>query len=169
LTTGNINTCIGKYGRYGCRVEQNKFRIESNVTRIGNGQTKTFIDEIYGITHESRELETSYSVYCQRVKTYAEFKEFYYENIKDHKFMMFNKDKNKYCTYRYPEKIPSFTFQFNKFKKKSVLYNSKMSLMRRSVYGSEIVYQVKLSLALKNDDGKWDSTGDLAPEIYLAY
>lgn len=63
-----------------------------------------------------RELEALYNAYGQRFKNYAEFKEFYYDNIKDHKFIMYNKDEDKYCTYRCPEKIPTFQFKYNKIK-----------------------------------------------------
>jgi hypothetical protein len=63
-----------------------------------------------------RELEALYNAYGQRFKNYAEFKEFYYNNIKDHKFIMYNKDEDKYCIYRCPDKLPSFTFKYNKSK-----------------------------------------------------
>ncbi len=63
-----------------------------------------------------RELEALYNAYGQRFKNYADFKEFYYKNIDDHKFIMYDKDIDKYCTYRCPEKIPEFSFTFNKKK-----------------------------------------------------
>jgi hypothetical protein len=63
-----------------------------------------------------RELKALYNAYRQRFKNYPEFKQFYYDNIKDHKFIIYNKGEDKYCTYRYPDKIPSFIFKYNKSK-----------------------------------------------------
>lgn len=63
-----------------------------------------------------RELEALYNAYGQRFNNYNEFKQFYYNNIADHKFIMYNKDLDKYITYRCPEKIPDFKFKYNKVK-----------------------------------------------------
>lgn len=63
-----------------------------------------------------RELEALYNAYGQRFRNYNEFKEYYYKNISDHKFIMYNKDEDKYQTYRCPSLIPKFAFKYNKFK-----------------------------------------------------
>jgi len=63
-----------------------------------------------------RELESLYNAYGQRFENYKLFKKFYYKNIDDHKFIMYDKDSNEYKVYRSPEKIPSFKFKYNKYK-----------------------------------------------------
>lgn len=63
-----------------------------------------------------RELQSIYEAYGQRFKNYNEFKEFYYANIANHKFIMYDKDTDKYLVYKCPENIPNFNFKYNKFK-----------------------------------------------------
>lgn len=63
-----------------------------------------------------RELDALYNAYGQRFKNFSDFKEYYYNNINDHKFIMYNKDTDKYLTYRCPEKIPEFNYKYNKIK-----------------------------------------------------
>lgn len=77
-----------------------------------NAMYAVFFDIGSGVT----ELESIYNAYGQRFKNYNDFKEYYYKNITDHKFIMYDKNENKYITYRCPEKIPDFKFKYNKFK-----------------------------------------------------
>lgn len=71
---------------------------------------------IFDVGSGIRELEAAYSAYGQRWKNYAEFKEFYYANTKDHKFIMYDKEQDEFLVYKCPAKIPPFTFKYNKFK-----------------------------------------------------
>ena len=61
-----------------------------------------------------RELESTYNCYGNRFSSFHDFKQFYFENIKDHKFIMYDKNQNKYIVYRAPEEIPSFKYKYNK-------------------------------------------------------
>lgn len=63
-----------------------------------------------------RELEALYQAYGQRFKDYNEFKKYYYDNINDHKFIMYDNNQEQYVTYRCPEKIPAFNFPYSKKK-----------------------------------------------------
>lgn len=78
----------------------------------GNSMYSIFFDVGSGV----RELEALYSAYGQRFKNYQEFKEFYYNNIKNHQFIMYNKDSDEYLVYKAPAEIPKFTFKYNKYK-----------------------------------------------------
>lgn len=59
-----------------------------------------------------RELKAIYEAYGQRFKSYNEYKQFYYKNIEDHKFIMYVDDC--YKVFRAPEEIPAFNITFNK-------------------------------------------------------
>lgn len=61
-----------------------------------------------------RELRSTYEAWGQKFKNYDEFKQFYYNAIKDHKFIMYNNEQGKYNIYRCPENIPSFKIKYNK-------------------------------------------------------
>ena len=76
-----------------------------------NAMYSVFFDSGSGVT----ELDALYNAYGARFKNFQEFKEFYYKNIDNHKFIMYNKDQDEYLVYRCTENIPSFNFKFNKF------------------------------------------------------
>jgi hypothetical protein len=77
-----------------------------------NAMYTIFFDSGSGV----RELEALYNAYGARFKNFYEFKEFYYKNIDNHKFITYNKDTDEYLVYRCPESIPSFKFKFDKYK-----------------------------------------------------
>jgi hypothetical protein len=56
----------------------------------------------------------TYQSFGNRFKNYDAFKQFYYNAIKDHKFIMYNTEEGKYNIYRAPENIPSFLIKYNK-------------------------------------------------------
>jgi hypothetical protein len=62
------------------------------------------------------ELEAIYRAYGQKFKNYGDFKDYYYKNIQNHKFIQYDNDKEEYLVYRCPEKIPKFNFTFSKHK-----------------------------------------------------
>lgn len=61
-----------------------------------------------------RELRSIYECYGQKFKNYDEFKQFYYKNVKDHKFVLWNQEKDDYLVYKCPEQIPDFKMIYNK-------------------------------------------------------
>jgi len=77
-----------------------------------NAMYSIFFDSGSGV----RELEALYNAYGARFKNFHEFKDFYYNNIDNHKFIMYNKKTDEYQVYRCPPKIPTFKFKFNKYK-----------------------------------------------------
>ena len=61
-----------------------------------------------------RELQATYDCYGGRFKSYEIFKQYYFANIKDHKFITYDRERDEYQTYRAPEKIPKFSIKYNK-------------------------------------------------------
>lgn len=61
-----------------------------------------------------REMNAIYQAYGQRFKSYETFKQFYYSNIDNHKFIMWNNETDKFQTFRAPENIPKFKLKYNK-------------------------------------------------------
>lgn len=59
-----------------------------------------------------RELSSIYDCYANQFSNYEEFKKFYYENIKDHKFFCYDNETDSFITYRAPEKIPKFKLKY---------------------------------------------------------
>jgi hypothetical protein len=70
----------------------------------------------FNIGSGRRGKDSLFQAYGGMFKDFTTFNEYYNNNIKDHKFIMYNKDEDKYCTYRCPETIPPFIFKYNKFK-----------------------------------------------------
>ena len=78
-----------------------------------NAMYSMFLDVGSGI----RELGAIYQCYGNRFPSFQEFKQFYFENIKNHQFIMWNKDKQEYSVYRAPENIPHFKLKYNRKQK----------------------------------------------------
>jgi hypothetical protein len=70
----------------------------------------------FNVGQGRRELEGIYNSYGQRFASYSEFKKFYYDNIENHKFIMYSGDG--YKVFRAPDNIPQFNIKFNKKGKK---------------------------------------------------
>lgn len=77
------------------------------VTR-SNANVSLFFD----VGDDRRALESVYNSFGARFKSYSEFKEYYYNNIKDHKFILYH-NENGYITFRCPENIPPFELKYN--------------------------------------------------------
>jgi hypothetical protein len=63
----------------------------------------------------TREMKATYEAFRNRFRSYEEFKTFYYKNIENHKFIIYNLDTSSYTTYRCPKTIPKFHLKFNKY------------------------------------------------------
>jgi hypothetical protein len=68
----------------------------------------------FNIGEGVREMKATYDAFGNRFKNYDDFKQFYYNAIKDHKFIMYNTEEGKYNIYRAPENIPQFLIKYNK-------------------------------------------------------
>jgi hypothetical protein len=68
----------------------------------------------FNIGEGVREMKAIYDAFGYRFKNYNDFKQFYYNAIKDHKFIMYNTEEGKYNIYRAPENIPPFLIKYNK-------------------------------------------------------
>ena len=68
----------------------------------------------FNIGEGVREMKATYDAFGNRFKNYDDFKKFYYNAIKDHKFIMYNNQEGKYNIYRAPENIPQFLIKYNK-------------------------------------------------------
>lgn len=67
----------------------------------------------FNIGEGIREMRAVYECYGQRFKNYDEFRIFYYDNIADHKFIMWRGEVDGYQVYKAPDIIPSFLLKFN--------------------------------------------------------
>ena len=61
-----------------------------------------------------REVEATYEWIGGRFKSFGEFKQFYYANTQDHRFILFHRDHQEYRVFRAPADIPKFQLQFRK-------------------------------------------------------
>lgn len=68
----------------------------------------------FDIGNGVREMRSIYEAYGQKFKNYDEFKDFYYTNTGDYKFIMWNNNDNMYKVFRCPENIPKFKITINK-------------------------------------------------------
>jgi DNA replication protein DnaC len=68
----------------------------------------------FNISEGVREMKATYNAFGNRFKNYDDFKQFYYNAIKDHKFIMYNTEEGKYNIYRALENILSFLIKYNK-------------------------------------------------------
>jgi hypothetical protein len=59
-------------------------------------------------------MKATYDAFGNKFKNYDDFKNFYYNAIKDHKFIMYNTQKGKYNINRAPENIQPFLIKYNK-------------------------------------------------------
>lgn len=58
------------------------------------------------------EIEATFNWIGGRFKSLQEFKEFYYANTEDHKFILYHRDDREYKVFRAPAEIPSFALDF---------------------------------------------------------
>jgi hypothetical protein len=68
----------------------------------------------FNIGEGTREMQSTYQSFGNRFKNYDAFKQFYYNAIKDYKFIIYNTEEGKYNIYRAPENIPPFLIKYNK-------------------------------------------------------
>jgi DNA helicase HerA-like ATPase len=59
----------------------------------------------YSLFFNIREMQSTYQSFGNRFKNYDAFKQFYYNAIKDHKFIMYNNQEGKYNIYIEPQII----------------------------------------------------------------
>ncbi len=76
-------------------------------------RSNSFYNLFFNIGEGYRELQSVYQAYGGRFTSYSDFKEFYYNNIRCHKFIMWNCQKDNYQVYRVPQKIPYFKLSYN--------------------------------------------------------
>jgi hypothetical protein len=68
----------------------------------------------FDIDDEVQEMKAVYDAFRQRLKNYETFKKYYYNNIENHKFIMWNNEAGEYKTFKYLENIPKFILKYNK-------------------------------------------------------
>lgn len=61
-----------------------------------------------------RELEATYDWIGGRFRSFSEFKQYYYANTQEHRFVLFHRDHQEYRVFRAPADIPKFQLQFRK-------------------------------------------------------
>ena len=61
-----------------------------------------------------REMDAIYNAYGGHFDNFQQFKAFYYNNVKDHKFVLYDKESDTYKTYKCPPEIPKFQLKYNR-------------------------------------------------------
>lgn len=82
-------------------------------------RANSFYNVFFDLGQGRRELEACYNSYGQRFKNYDDFKQYYYDNINNHKFILFQHETGEYKTFRCPSTIPPFYLKYNKIVSKN--------------------------------------------------
>lgn len=71
----------------------------------------------FGGGHDRTVLKASYDSFGAEFGNFDQYREFYFANLRDHKFLLYNNIESKYLSAKAPAKVPKFYLKWTKMRK----------------------------------------------------